>query len=316
MEGRLRRGSFTGYRLALQNHILPRLGHLHLTDLARVHVKDLLAEKQTAGLSRRTISNLHAVLHNCLAEAIEDGYLTANPAASRRGRGLGMTREERSANIKAMDRDQLRAFLTATDATIPARALLFRLLALTGLRLGEALALRWEDVDRTASMLRIERAVSRGRVGPPKTLKGVRDVALAPGLLEGLKAWDVAAKAKALQAAEPRAPWIFASRSGSPGHHGRVDQDFKVALAAAKLSQHFTPHCLRHTFASLHLQAGESIYWVSRQLGHASIKITVDVYGRWLPPGNLEGAGRLEAALSPGQVTAGGAVTRNVTGTW
>jgi len=299
MESRLRAGPLAGYKLAMRKHVVPTLGHLRLTEVGRGHIKDLMATKLTEGLSRRTASNIHAVLHNCLAEAIEDGYLHANPAASRRGRGLGLTRIERTTNMKAMDGAQLRAFIEAAAKVRPDRVLLFRLLAFTGLRLGEALALRWEDVDQAGKTLRIERGVTRCRVGPPKTPTSIRDVALAPGLLDDLAQLDTASKAAALKSGRKRHPYIFPSRSGGPLHHGRIDQDFKVALAGARLPQHLTPHCLRHTFASLHLQAGESVYWVSRQLGHASIKITVDVYGRWLPPGNLEAAARLEAAVSP-----------------
>jgi integrase len=57
-------------------------------------------------------------------------------------------------------------------------------------------------------------------------------------------------------------------------------------LKKASLPSHFTPHCLRHTYASLMLQQGESIVYVQRQLGHASIQLTVDTYGKWLPMGN------------------------------
>lgn len=299
MEGRLRPGPMLGYRLIVNNHLVPALGHLRLADLTRAHVKDLMAGKQAAGLSRRTASNIHSVLHNLLAEAIEDGYLFANPAASRRGRSLGLTQKERSGNVKAMDEAQLRGFLQATARSLPDRALLFRLLAFTGLRLGEALALRWEDVDQAGKHLSVRRSWSRRRIQEPKTHTSLRDVALAPGLLEELAHADAGTKARALAAGGPRPPWIFTSRAGGPAHHGRIDADFKIALAGAGLSSHFTPHCLRHTFASLHLQAGESIYWVSRQLGHASIRITVDLYGRWLPPGNLEAAARLELAVAP-----------------
>ena len=65
-----------------------------------------------------------------------------------------------------------------------------------------------------------------------------------------------------------------------------ADKAFKRILKDAELPLHFTPHCLRHTFASLLLQQGESPAYVQRQLGHASIQLTVDTYGRWLPMGN------------------------------
>ena len=73
----------------------------------------------------------------------------------------------------------------------------------------------------------------------------------------------------------------------------------KRVLKDAELPLHFTPHCLRHTFASLPLQQGESPAYVQRQLGHASIQLTVDTYGRWLPIGNKAAVDRLDDA-TPG----------------
>jgi Phage integrase family len=68
----------------------------------------------------------------------------------------------------------------------------------------------------------------------------------------------------------------------------------RKTLKAAKLPLHFSPHCLRHTFASLLLQQGESPAYVQRQLGHASIQLTVDTYGKWLPMGNKAAVNRLD----------------------
>jgi hypothetical protein len=71
---------------------------------------------------------------------------------------------------------------------------------------------------------------------------------------------------------------------------------FARLLKHAKLPGHFSPHCLRHTFASLLLQQGESAAYVQRQLGHASIKLTVDTYGKWLPIGNKAAVDRPDDA--------------------
>ena len=84
---------------------------------------------------------------------------------------------------------------------------------------------------------------------------------------------------------------------------GNVRRVFVRLLKRAKLPLHFSPHCLRHTFASLLLQQGESPVYVQRQLGHASIKLTVDTYGKWLPMGNKAAVDRLDDAM-PEQVVA------------
>ena len=74
----------------------------------------------------------------------------------------------------------------------------------------------------------------------------------------------------------------------------RVRKVFAKTLTTARLPGHFSPHSLRHSFASLLLQQGESPAYVQRQLGHASIQLTVDTYGRWLPAGNQAAVNRLD----------------------
>ena len=87
---------------------------------------------------------------------------------------------------------------------------------------------------------------------------------------------------------------MFCSEAGTPLEPANVRRVFARILRRAKLPGSFSPHCLRHTFASLLLQQGESPVYVQRQLGHASIKLTVDTSGRWLPMGNKAAVDRLD----------------------
>ena len=89
-------------------------------------------------------------------------------------------------------------------------------------------------------------------------------------------------------------PWVFCSEAGTPLDTTNVDKVFKRILRAVGFPLHFSPHCLRHTFASLLLQQQESPAYVQRQLGHASIQLTVDTYGKWLPMGNKAAVDRLD----------------------
>jgi len=88
--------------------------------------------------------------------------------------------------------------------------------------------------------------------------------------------------------------WVFCTTMGTIVNRGNVRRVFVRLLKRAKLPLHFSPHSLRHTFASLLLQQGESPVYVQRQLGHASIKLTVDTYGKWLPMGNKAAVDRLD----------------------
>jgi len=98
---------------------------------------------------------------------------------------------------------------------------------------------------------------------------------------------------------------------GTPFDPAFVQRRFKRVVNAAKLPPHFTPHCLRHTYASLLLQFGESPVYVQRQLGHASIKLTVDTYGKWLPMGNKAAVDRLDDRSGSKAVAAAGGATEN-----
>ena len=92
--------------------------------------------------------------------------------------------------------------------------------------------------------------------------------------------------------------WVFSTTRGTMLNKGNVRRVFVRLLKRAELPPHFSPHCLRHTFASLLLQQGESPVYVQRQLGHASIKLTADTYGKWLPMGNKAAVDRLDAAAA------------------
>ena len=106
-------------------------------------------------------------------------------------------------------------------------------------------------------------------------------------------------------------PWLFCTRSGAPLDAHNVRKVFRKCVRAAKLPKHFTPHCLRHTFASLLLQAGESAQYVKEQLGHASITLTVDTYGKWFATRPVRGGVNVLGAVigsqlgsrSPGRAT-------------
>src|SRR5262249_15082668 len=202
----------------------------------------------------------------------------------------------RQETIKAMDRAQLAAFLAASRADEPRYAPLFLTLARTGLRLGEALALRWEDIDLGKRELRVERSLAaRGRIDTPKSGHG-RTVDVSQQLAAALRQLRVQREAEKLRRGwREMPPWIFCTRKGTTLDRYEVTHAFKRVLVTAKLPGHFSPHSLRHTFASLLLQQGESPAYVQRQLGHASIQLTVDTYGKWLPLGNKAAVDQLDA---------------------
>jgi integrase len=89
-------------------------------------------------------------------------------------------------------------------------------------------------------------------------------------------------------------PWLFMRDDGRPWTTRAVDKRFKKIVKSAKLPQHLTPHSMRHTFAKRHLEAGARVEWLSRQMGHRRIGITIDIYGKWARMSDKEAADRLD----------------------
>lgn len=277
----LRAGTGRQYGTVIRRHVLPALGKRRLRDLDRGAIKDLLAGKLAEGLSRKTVANIKGALQACLEEARDDGYLMVNPAQLKTGSRALRLRESRAevgAKVKAMDAGQLKAFLLAATRHGQPWATMFRLMALTGLRIGEAMGLQWEDVE--GRTLHIRRSVFKGKPEPTKT-GTERTVDLALELSGALRSWSAENAEAWLRVGEPRPAWIFPAQQGGPLSHDLAGRSMKAILKAARLPDHHTPHSLRHTYASLMLGAGVDMQYVQAQLGHSSISLTVDLYGRW-----------------------------------
>lgn len=282
------------YTRVMNLHVLPTLGRFKVRGLGRAAVKALLVE-QLAGHERATVRLTLAVLRGCLNAAIDDGVIGSNPAA-RLGRTLKLATPSAAPTddgdeVKAMTRPQVATFLATAAKAVPRYWALFLLLARTGLRIGEALVLKWDDIDWTARTLRVVRGLSAGKIGAPKSGKS-RTVDLSAGLVAALRRLQVERKMETLRRGWSEVPpWVFLTPVGTIHDPSRTVKAFKRVLKVAELPGHFSPHSFRHTYASLLLADGVSIAYVQRQLGHASISLTVDLYGKWLP---MNGGGAVD----------------------
>jgi integrase len=217
---------------------------------------------------------------------------------------------QRQEQIKAFTETQLATFMTTTARVSPAYAPLFTVLAGAGLRLGEGLGLQWDDLNFADGTIRVQRTLAPdGQVGSPKAGHG-RVVAMSEQLSRVLRRLQMGLPTRMKRHKwKARPVWVFCTRSGKPIEPHNVRKLFRKCLKAAELPKHFTPHCLRHTFASLLLQAGESAQYVQQQLGHASITLTVDTYGKWLPTRPMRGGVNLLGDLLCSNPVAGGSST-------
>jgi integrase len=151
-----------------------------------------------------------------------------------------------------------------------------------GLRLGEAIALRIEDVRFATGKLHVTGSVNErsGEREPPKTTSRLVD--LSPDLVAVLAAHITKLRRHAMRTGRPLGDWLFPSQTGGLLEARNVRRALaRVALRAGL--GYMTPHDLRHTFGSTLVAAGESMVYVQQQMGHASIQITIDTYGSALP---------------------------------
>jgi len=296
----VKRRTLARYTEILKLHLLPRFEKVRVHDLDRGRIKLFLTDKLNAGLEKRTVRNIQSVLRTMLNAAIEDGLIAANPAA-KLGRVLKLTVSKATTQeeIKAMTQAQRQVFLATAFREAPRYYPLFFVLAGTGMRLGEGLALQPEDLDCSTKTIRIARAFSEdGILDTPKSGHG-RTVDLSRSLADTLAAHTMTRKQEKLKYGwSELPPWLFVTKKSTPVDPANVRRAMLRVLKAAKLPLHFTPHGLRHTYASILLAEGVSPVYVQEQLGHATIELTVSTYGRWLKkkaPGALD---RLDCAIS------------------
>ena len=187
------------------------------------------------------------------------------------------------------------------------------------MRLGEGLALQPEDLDCSTKTIRIARAFSEdGELDTPKSGHG-RTVEMSRSLADTLMAHEITRKQEKLKYGWAELPsWLFVTKTGTPADPANVRRAMLNVLKKAKLPLHFTPHCLRHTYASILLADGVSPVYVQEQLGHATIELTVSTYGRWLKkkaPGALDRLDSVTVPQSGSKTVAEGAFAVGAVGT-
>jgi integrase len=297
------------YQQVLDRHILPYFGDMPLDEISRKDIKNFIAEKQRQRISKGksgtkkkkrlsagTIRIHKAYLSAILSEAVDDELIAFNPAA-RTGK---LIKKDKAKEIFPFTWDEKAKFEKAMLQQYPRYYPLFLTALRTGMRLGELIALRPGDLDFNGGFIEIRRAFSRGRLTTPKSGKS-RRVDMSKGLAETLKQYLISRKTETLKKGWGEPPeLLFYSTTGT-----RIDinnlrkQVFYKCLEKAGLRR-IRIHDLRHTYATLRISKGDNILDVSKQLGHHSIKITLDTYAHWMPGGKKSEVDELDGHQAPG----------------
>lgn len=281
------------YRSILKRYIMQKFGERPIKDIKRLHVKNFLMGELNSGTSQHIVHKIKVIMSSVFNLAMDDDKLSANPA--HRIGSLADKNDLKNTlshiSVNPLTRKELALLLDTFRESFPKHYPFALTLARTGMRLGEAVALKWSDIDFNGRFINVQRSYSSSEyLTTPKSGKP-RRVDMSMQLTETL--WilkhDLVNKSD-----EDMPEWVFPNQAGRllDANHWRR-RVFRKALDKAELRQ-IRIHDLRHTYASLLLQAGESMAYIRDQLGHHSIKVTVDIYGHLVPGGNKEAVDRLD----------------------
>lgn len=285
--GTLRPKTLRTYRDLLRLHVLPDLGWIPLAKVGPRTIEEQYARLLERGLSATTVRHVAMLLHKLFADAVRQETVAQNPCE------LAEPPARRHREMRVLDEEQARLFLG--EAKKSSRYYVLYLAAVTtGMRQGELLGLRWQDVNLTLGTATVQRTFQRigGQqvFGEPKTAKSRRTIALAPALLDELRRLREQSSDNGL---------VFCQPNGKPLHAGNVTRrDLRRVLKRAKLPS-VTCHSLRHLSASLMLRQGVHPKVVQEILGHSGIQVTMDLYSHVMPGLQERAVEVLQALLFP-----------------
>lgn len=299
----LRPSTWSSYEDVLTGRVVPRLGALRLDKLTAKHIGELAVnlernggrdERRGPGLSARTVRYTLTVLTRALNDAVKRGFIARNPAEH-----VDRPRVAKK-EMAWWCVDEARTFLNYT--TGDRLETLWVLALTTGMRRGELLGLKWDDIDFDAGRLAVRRTLVTVdyaiRWSEPKTAASRRVVALDPGTVTALKRHRVRQNEDrlAVGAGYLDDGLVFAAVSGEALHPDNVTKHFDVLVRNAGVRR-IRFHDTRHTAATLMLEAGVPLKAVAERLGHSSTQVTADLYQHVGEQMQEEAAQRLGAAL-------------------
>jgi integrase len=285
----LRLSSYTGYEREIRLRVEPsELGKMRLQDVKADHVQAFLAECGDAGLSPRSVALIYSIVRQAFGQAERWSLVQRNVAAL-----VGPPRVNRY-HAGTLSGEQARALLRAVQGH-RWHALLVLALS-TGMRRGELLALRWADVDLDgghvtvrATMNRIDGAL---RLDTTKSDR-IRRISPPPAVIAALREHRRAMSAERIQ---PPTAHVFTTTAGRPVEPQALHRWYKSALRSAGLHD-IRFHDLRHSVATILLEAGVHPRVVMEILGHSQISITMDTYSHVMPHVQRDGLSRMEDVL-------------------
>lgn len=301
------RGTLKSYRELRDSHIVPLIGQDRLSRLTTPDVvafRDALLKTRSPAMTRKAVRALSMILN----VAMEHGKVSQNVAASVK---VEISGRDRKARIVIPPREHLRSLLEGADSLAnddPQLAVLIRVAMFAGLRSSEIRALSWPDIDLADGAITVSQRADRWNdLGAPKSDAGHRTVPIGPALTQTLRKWK-------LQCPVSPSGLVFPNARGKPLSQHRIIALFKGVQVAAGLAvftgktdakdrpiykPRYGLHSLRHAAASAWIKQGIDLKRLQVWIGHATIALTLDVYGHLVTDAQADAAlaGGAENAL-------------------
>ncbi len=321
LEGSIKARTLEAYRAAVELYVIPRLGGRLVAELHRRDIKAFLVDCRQLGvgyvvkrrekdgsvteervqrpLKHGSVYAIYAALRALLNEAVEEEIISGNPAA-RLGKKLHLhpSKQHRKAAVEArvLSRERLRHLLEHARTKASTSYPLVLTLARAGLRVGEVVALQLDDYEPEAGKLLVARKWNdkHGRLETPK--HGARRVDVSPQLGAILDLHVAGLRKIVGMNGAPRSEWLFPSLAWTMLDPRNVRRLLGQLATDAGLKRSLGPHDLRHTYGSQLTAEGAPPQYIQAQMGHASIQITIDLYGSGLPASYQRGVACLDDA--------------------
>jgi integrase len=303
--------TYNSYRSIVEYHLLPEFKNYPMQAISTANINAFSAKllqkpavRRKSSASSRTVRNILMLLGKIFSNAISESYLRISPMA-----GIEQPKINKEQKGRSLKPDEIQSILKVCAGDV--HAMIATSIA-TGMRRGEQFALDWEGVDFEKCVIKVRRELywkfgkyhekQEGESSfvfvAPKSGKSVRDIDMSPELRKELLSLYLKSGRKGL---------VFCTSKGTPMNPDNVvKRDFQNALNAAEKerAKNNLPeigkvrwHDLRHTFGSLKIDQGEDLLYVSRQMGHASVSITADVYSHQIREHRPEAAARTDLAI-------------------
>ncbi len=283
----LRQSTYEQYRGHVENHLRPFFGNMKITRIYFEAVEDFISHCYENKMSIPTLRKILVNLGAIITYACRKRYIDYNPVRDVE-KPKGQSGHKEHEELKILNPSQIRQLLESVEEL--KFETLFMTAVMTGMRQGEQFGLKWSDIDWFNSQIYVTRTFNHGRFYEPKTKSSKRKIDLAPQLLAQLKKWKLACPNSELDL-------VFPNEAGKPlSPINVVRRKFEPALKKSG-AERIRYHDLRHTYASIQIDLGENPKYIQHQMGHSSIKITLDTYGHLMKDVNEEAASRLGNAI-------------------